>query len=201
MRWMLGLGAVAVLVLAAGAGYRTVSAGGGGCREPVSDGRGTTVALKNNCFVDTVLRVDEGATVTWTNADSWQHTVTGAGANQPGGWGDFEPLEGGKTVTQTFENNGVYPYYCLFHPSMIGAIVVGDGSGAGAAAAAAGSEKRDAGPGIAATGETSATDNAAGDNGMRSAAIASGVAGALVLLGAAAVVATARRGRLGRASG
>jgi plastocyanin len=181
---MLGLGAAAMLVLAAGVGYRTVSAGGGGCHEPVSDGTGTTVDLKNNCFMDTVLHVDEGATVTWTNADSWQHTVTSAGANQPGGWGDFEPLEGGQTVAHTFENNGVYPYFCLFHPSMIGAIVVGDGSGAGPAAAAAGSVMRDAGRGSGVGSEMREAESGSPSTGGPGGAVVAGSIGG----GAAAVV-------------
>jgi hypothetical protein len=35
----------------------------------------------------------------------------------------------GETVSYRFDQDGVYPYSCLIHPGMVGAIVVGDGVG------------------------------------------------------------------------
>ena len=35
-------------------------------------------------------------------------------------------------MTFAFRDEGVFPYYCTFHPGMSGAIVVGDASGPGA---------------------------------------------------------------------
>jgi hypothetical protein len=32
-------------------------------------------------------------------------------------------------ATYTFEEAGVYPYVCTWHPGMVGTVVVGDGSG------------------------------------------------------------------------
>jgi hypothetical protein len=37
----------------------------------------------------------------------------------------------GDTVTHTFEDPGVYAYYCTVHPSMLGVVVVGDPRSAG----------------------------------------------------------------------
>ena len=69
-------------------------AGGGFCQEPTTDARGTNVDLKQNCMVATVLRVDEGATVTFTNRDPIAHTVTGtgspAGTETEGWFGSFK---------------------------------------------------------------------------------------------------------------
>src|SRR5256885_15859030 len=56
-------------------------AGGGGCHEPLTDGRGTNVDLKATCFLTTVLHVNAGETVTFTNRDEAQHTVTGASSS------------------------------------------------------------------------------------------------------------------------
>lgn len=126
-----------------------IAAGGGGCAAPVTDGRGTSIDLEANCMVTTILRIDPGDTVTFTNRDQIDHTVTGAGVRSGDGksFGTFEAILPGATFTHAFETNGVYVYYCAFHPGMVGAIVVGDGTGPGAAT----------GDGVAAAGVTQRT--------------------------------------------
>jgi len=81
------------------------------------------VDLKQLCFVQTVLRVKSGQPVTWTNYDSTGHTVTGVG----GSWGSYDTIVSGKSVTYSFSKAGIFPYFCLIHPGMVGAVVVGDG--------------------------------------------------------------------------
>lgn len=105
--------------------------GGGGCHGDFQDASTTAVEAGKNCFVPTVARVEVGDTVTWTNVDPVPHTATGAGGVFDAG--DF--LEGG-TATATFDEAGVYPYACLLHPGMVGAVVVGNGARAGRAGAA-----------------------------------------------------------------
>ncbi len=123
---------IAMLVITIGSmlGARHAHAGGG-CTQPQSDAQGDTVDLKLFCMLPTVLRVDPGTTVTWRNADKAAHTVTGAAVRtaQPnaGSWGSFEELKPDESFTHTFDDAGVYPYYCMLHPGMIGAVVVGDG--------------------------------------------------------------------------
>lgn len=114
----------------------SVQAGGGGCVGPPGDGHGTRVDMKANCMTPTVLHVNRGDVVTFHNDDEAQHTVSGMGlrAGTGQGWGSFEPLAQSQTVSHRFHASGVYPYYCLLHPGMVGAIVVADGSGDGAAA-------------------------------------------------------------------
>lgn len=104
---------------------------GGGCHdaEPVMR-TGKVVDAKGNCFFPTVLFVNEGATVTWTNRDAVEHSVTGLGAR----WGD-ESLQQGDSVSVDFSKPGVYPYTCYFHPGMVGAVVVGQPTPDGAASA------------------------------------------------------------------
>lgn len=103
-----------------------VSAGGARCDdEGFTDRRVEAVNTKGGCFLPTVARVDVGTTVSWRVADDLPHTVTGAagafGAQQPAH--DLSPSQ---PVSVTFDTPGVYPYVCLLHPGMAGAVVVGD---------------------------------------------------------------------------
>ena len=94
---------------------------------PSSSARGVTVELSNFCFTPTILRVKAGDNVTFVNRDGVDHTVTGANLS----FGSYDPLPVGQQVSYRFGINGVYPYFCFYHPGMSAAIVVGDGSGPG----------------------------------------------------------------------
>ena len=98
---------------------------GGGCHGGVTHGTDTTVVIANACFVATITSVDPGATITFVNKDPFVHNVT---ANT---WGHYDDLNPGDTFTATFDDPGIYPFACTYHPGMSGAIVVGDGTGAG----------------------------------------------------------------------
>jgi plastocyanin len=98
---------------------------GGGCHEAPTTGTGTEVDMIDACFTPTTLRVQPGDTVTFVNQDTFVHMVGG------NGWGHFEDLQGGDTFAATFDEAGIYPYACIYHPGMTGAIVVGSGTGAG----------------------------------------------------------------------
>lgn len=102
---------------------------GGGCHNGVfSDERNTHVELSLNCFEPTVVRIQAGDSVTWTSSDVETHTVSGA-ANT---WGTGEELSEDESVSYQFDEAGVFPYFCYIHPSMVGAVVVGDGLPSGA---------------------------------------------------------------------
>ena len=144
------------LVLAAiGASSTAARAGGGTCPEPKEPGTGPRVTLFASCFDPGTLWTEAGETVTFTNDDEYEHTVTGTGIEA---WGiGTEPLAAGESVKVTFDEVGVYPYTCIFHPGMNGAIVVGDGIGSGGVPAtdpvepAADTTTIDAGEGIPAS--------------------------------------------------
>jgi plastocyanin len=104
------------------------SAGAGGfCADGnFSDARGTTVDISQSCFNPTVLRVDRGQEVTFVNNDSMLHMVGGV-TNVFGNLHD--EIKVGESRTYTFNDDGVFPYVCVLHPGMGGAIVVGDGEG------------------------------------------------------------------------
>ena len=106
------------------------ASGGGGCGKPLTDSSGTSVAIAGNCFTPTVLHVQPGQVVSFTNEDDFQHTVSGANAV----WGSYASVDPAARVAYAFKRVGVYPYVCLIHPGMTGAIVVGERGGRGAAA-------------------------------------------------------------------
>jgi plastocyanin len=98
---------------------------GGGCHSGPTQGEGDTVELKDACFTPSNLTIDPGETVTFVNLDEMTHNV---GGNL---WGNYEDMLRGDTFTATFDEPGIYPYACSYHPGMTGAIVVGDGTGVG----------------------------------------------------------------------
>jgi plastocyanin len=85
----------------------------------------TTVAveIKNIAFPDTIS-VKPGTTVTWTNKDSFPHTVT-ADSGQPVSF-DSKSIAAGGTFSTTFAKAGTYSYHCEIHSTMHGKIVVSD---------------------------------------------------------------------------
>jgi hypothetical protein len=83
------------------------------------------VELVDACFTPTTLQIQPGDTVNFVNKDPFVHNV---GGNL---WGHFDDLNPGDTFAATFDEEGIYPYACNYHPGMTGAIVVGDGLGIG----------------------------------------------------------------------
>lgn len=111
---------LAVLILPA-----VPAAAGGGCHDGATQGTGDTIEIVDACFTPSILTVDPGETVTFVNTDPFVHNVGGTL------WGHFDDLNTGDTFTATFDQPGVYPFACSYHPGMTGAIVVGEGVGVG----------------------------------------------------------------------
>lgn len=119
-----------------------IAIAGGGCHYAPTAGHGNTVEISDLCFDATVLYVEPGTEVTWTNRDSMTHDVVGVGDS----WGDPGlSLLTGDAVSYRFDADGVYPYACWLHPGMVGAIVVGDGVGTDLTAVVPGTAGGDAG--------------------------------------------------------
>jgi plastocyanin len=114
------------------AGIPGAALAGGGCHGGMTEADATgqdeaTVHMVDACFDPSVLRVDPGASVTFVSGDAGMtHNVGGTE------WGFYGEMREGDTFTATFDDAGVYPFACSYHPGMTGAIVVGDGKGAGA---------------------------------------------------------------------
>ncbi|MCL6547278.1 MAG: cupredoxin domain-containing protein [Alicyclobacillus sp.] len=82
------------------------------------------VHMGNFAFQPVTLHVTAGTTVVWDNDDTMPHAVTsGANRSFDGRFnsGDLEP---GQTFSYTFKKPGVYPYYCIYHPTMNGTVLV-----------------------------------------------------------------------------
>lgn len=94
-------------------------------------GGNATIDIANCGYSPAILYVEPGSEVTWVNQDPLPHTVTGAGLSLGG---DKYIESGERTESFRFDDTGVYPYYCMLHPGMTGAVVVGDVSADQAAA-------------------------------------------------------------------
>lgn len=180
--------ALGLLVAAVGAvavaGAPGAAVAGGGCHGSaalrLTDERTDTVLASDCAFLPGVVRVEAGEAVTFMNNDVVPHSFTGVASS----FGDFNEYALGESVGYMFEEPGVYPYFCALHPSMAGAVVVGDGVSSDVRAGAAVRQVRDAGQGA---GDAGATEAAAADDGDGvSAAVAAVAAGVLGLLAGAA---------------
>jgi plastocyanin len=80
------------------------------------------VAIQSFAFGPGTVTVKPGTTVTWTQQDEDQHTVTADDATFAS-----SPLVIGQTYTHTFTAPGTYHYHCAIHPVMHGAVTVTNG--------------------------------------------------------------------------
>ena len=105
------------------------AAAGGGCRwesdgfsEAASSAPEVTAHIAECRYDPTTLYIQPGTTVTWLNKDYVPHSVTGSFLTLHGD----KYLEKGESASVTFEEEGVFAYYCLLHPGMAASVVVGD---------------------------------------------------------------------------
>lgn len=80
-----------------------------------------TVEIANNDYSPAKITVKKGTTVTWTNEDSVQHTVT-AKDGQKGP--DSGMLSKGQSFSYTYDEVGTFEYFCVPHPFMVGTVTV-----------------------------------------------------------------------------
>ncbi len=108
-----------------------LTAGISGCVEktpPEMQTQTNDVMIKDFSFQPSSINVTNGTTVTWTNDDSVEHTVTSSDGIFNSG--NIAP---GKVFNFTFTKPGKYQYQCLIHPSMVGYVIVASGKPAIAA--------------------------------------------------------------------
>jgi len=122
------LGALAVVLAV---GMFAASCGGGstvttvgasttvGTPTSTGGGGGAQVVIKGFAFDPATLTIKVGESVTWTNQDPADHTVTADN-------GEFKSssLANGATFTFKFDKAGTYPYHCGIHPSMKATVIV-----------------------------------------------------------------------------
>lgn len=179
MKRVVAVAATAVLIVCLAP---PVSAGGG-CHGPFTDELTTTVGLGMNCFTPTIARVSPGDTVRFVNKDNVPHAIGGIGDT----FGHHVELAGKKELSFTFKDEGVFPYVCIYHPGMGGAIVVGDGQGGAAAGSGVTMEpeiERASSAGSASEADSSVSSQPSANRGWT---IGVGIAVGLVLLVIAAL--------------
>jgi plastocyanin len=93
---------------------------------------GATVHAIDNVFGPAVVRVEPGQSVEWTMDGRSDHTVEA----DDGSWSSGNLVPGAE-FSKTFDEPGVYPYFCRYHGDpgvgMAGTVLVGDVSLPGAA--------------------------------------------------------------------
>src|SRR5688500_8940565 len=109
-----------VLTVSVAAVTSSPATAGGFCSESeFTDARTTDVGMAEMCFTPTVARIEPGDTVTFHNKDKTLHMVGGI-TNVFGNLHTEVPND--KSVSYKFNEEGVYPYVCMLHPGMGGAI-------------------------------------------------------------------------------
>ena len=82
------------------------------------------VEMQDSKFSPGVIEIMTGTEVIWKNSDSYSHTVTSGTRGEPAGIFDSGSITGGDTYSYTFEETGIYEYFCEFHEGMRGTIIV-----------------------------------------------------------------------------
>jgi len=81
----------------------------------------------NSCYSPFEKHVEAGSTITWNNQDDVPHTITsGIPLEGPDVVFDSSLVQAGNTFSQTFDDPGIFPYFCMVHPWMIGKVVVSE---------------------------------------------------------------------------
>lgn len=76
------------------------------------------VWMQGTSFVPGNLEVEAGTTVTWTNKSAEIHTVTSGEAGEHDNLFDSGDMTGNATFQYTFDDTGVFDYFCRPHVSM-----------------------------------------------------------------------------------
>ena len=78
------------------------------------------IEIKGYAFNPSTLTIKAGDSVTWTNKDSTQHTVTSDSGTEL----NSQYLSNSQSYSHTFTQSGNFPYHCKPHPGMEGEIIV-----------------------------------------------------------------------------
>lgn len=90
--------------------------------EPEDDPAQTVdISISGSAFSSTSVTVNVGDTIRWTNNDSFSHT-----ASEENGVFNTGTLSAGETVSITMTQAGSFDYFCVFHPGMMGTIIVAE---------------------------------------------------------------------------
>jgi len=83
-----------------------------------SAGSSASVEMRNIAYQPKSVTISKGGTVTWTNKDSVDHTVTGDNITMESG-----TLSPDQTFSFTFNQTGVFRYHCSIHGTIMSGTV------------------------------------------------------------------------------
>ena len=78
----------------------------------------------DSCYIPSEVSIKTGDSVTWQNQDVAFHSVTSGSYDEPSDLFDSGHMDPDEPFTLTFDENGVYDYFCTLHPWMKGKIIV-----------------------------------------------------------------------------
>jgi plastocyanin len=85
---------------------------------PVFAAETISLDIKLFQFKPKELAVKKGDTVTWTNGDAIEHSVTSGAPGKPTEAFDSGFFQKGGSFSHTFGEDGSFTYFCKRHPSM-----------------------------------------------------------------------------------
>jgi len=82
----------------------------------------------DNSYSPNPIEIETGQAVTWYNGDTISHTVTSGLDGDPdeGSLFDSDAIIPNQYYTLTFNDPGEFNYYCIYHPTMVGEVVVNE---------------------------------------------------------------------------
>jgi len=82
----------------------------------------------DNCFIPSIITIESGDSVTWSNHYSGAYTVTSGVPGAADGFFDSNLIKSNTTFSHKFDGYepGTYPYFCMVHPWMTGEVIVQD---------------------------------------------------------------------------
>ena len=80
--------------------------------------------IEDVCYIPSNIIVEKGKSVTWLNEDSSFHSVTSGFYPEPSGLFDSGHLDPYQSYTLSFDEYGVYDYFCTLHPWMKAQVIV-----------------------------------------------------------------------------
>ena len=80
--------------------------------------------IEDICYIPSNIIVEKGKSVTWVNEDSSFHSVTSGFYGEPTELFDSGYLDPYQSYTLSFDEYGVYDYFCTLHPWMKAQVIV-----------------------------------------------------------------------------
>jgi len=78
----------------------------------------------DRCYIPSQIVIEPGKQITWINEDSAFHSVTSGFYGEPTELFDSGHLDPYQSFSFTFDEIGIYDYYCTLHPWMDGQVIV-----------------------------------------------------------------------------